>query len=127
MANPISLVNLTQKNGKNVEMKESIKESATGSLAPFIVKTVIVFAVFFVSISSLLPRFHETERNKLILLSFIQNPYVLWRLSLIEDRSGNKEKARLYLEAAIGLLEMNGASEKVLIRYQQKLNALGDE
>ena len=108
----------------NTEEKEGIRENIAITLVPFIMKTLIIFTIFFVSLGAFIPKFHETERNKLILLSFIQNPYVLWRLSLIEENAGNKVKAEMYLEAAIGLLEMNGASEKTLSNYHSKLNTL---
>ena len=109
---------------KDSENKELFKSRLTESLTPFILKTLVVFMFIAVTISATIPKFHETERNKLILISFIQNPYVLWELSLIEERGGNNMKAIVYLEAAIGLLEMNGASEKALLKYQNKLNTL---
>lgn len=108
----------------NAENKEFMKIKITESLVPFIFKTLVVFVFIAITIVATVPRYHETERNKLILISFIQNPYVLWELSLIEERKGSNAKAVVYLEAAIGLLEMNGASEKALLKYQNKLNAL---
>jgi hypothetical protein len=45
-------------------------------------------------------------------------------LSYIEERGGNIAKAMVYLEAAIGLLEMNGATEKALLKYKNKLDTL---
>lgn len=106
------------------ETKDLSKIKLTENLVPFVLKTFVVFVFFAITSIAFIPKFHETERNKLILLSFIQNPYVLWELSLIEERGGNNAKAAIYLDAAIGLLEMNGASEKTIAKYQNRVNAL---
>ena len=90
----------------------------------FILKTLIVTIAIIITISSLvpeIPKIPETERNKLILLSFVQNPYVLWRLSEIEEEKGNIKNASTYIMAAIGLMEMNGASDKSLNKYYERL------
>ena len=108
----------------NSENKEPFKAKLTESLVPFIFKTIIVFLFIGATIITILPKYRETGRNKLILISFIQNPYVLSELSLMEERGGNNAKAVVYLEAAIGLLEMNGATEKALLKYQNKLDTL---
>ena len=112
---------MTDTNSENTEL---LKAKLTESLLPFILKIAVVFFFIVATIITVLPKYRETERNKLILISFIQNPYVLKELSSIEERGGNNAKAVVYLEAAIGLLEMNGASEKALLTYQNKLNAL---
>ena len=108
----------------NSQNKELLKAKLTESLVPFIFKTFIVFLFIGATIITTFPKYRETERNKLILLSFIQNPYVLSELSSIEEHGGNNAKAVVYLEAAIGLLEMNGATEKALLKYQSKLDKL---
>ena len=96
----------------------------------FLAKTVIVSIAVVVSLSFLipdlpnipdLPKIPETEQNKLLLLSFVQNPYVLWRLSEIEESKGKNENASKYMEAAIGLMEMHGATEKYLEKYRDRL------
>ena len=96
-------------------------------LPNFIIKTfLIVFSVTF-ALSALIPEFPkipETERNKLLLLSFIQSPYVLWRLSVIEEEKGDVKNAITYMEAAISLMEMNGASEGSLKKYIDRLTKL---
>jgi hypothetical protein len=108
----------------NSENKELLKAKLTESLLPFILKTAVVFFFIAATIMTVVPKYRETERNKLILISFIQNPYVLSELSYIEERGGNNAKAVVYLEAAIGLLEMNGATEKALLKYKNKLDTL---
>ncbi len=96
-------------------------------LPSFIVKTfIIVFSVTF-AFSALVPEFPkipETERNKLLLLSFIQSPYVLWRLSLIEEDKGDVKNAITFMEAAISLMEMNGASDGSIKKYHDRLSML---
>jgi hypothetical protein len=108
----------------NSENKELLKAKLTESLVPFIIKTTILFLFIGATIITIFPKYRETERNKLILISFIQNPYTLSELSYIEERGGNNAKAVVYLEAAIGLLEMNGATEKALLKYKNKLDTL---
>ena len=90
----------------------------------FLAKTVIVSFAVVASLSFLipdLPKIPETEQNKLLLLSFVQNPYVLWRLSELEESKGKNENASKYMEAAIGLMEMHGAAEKSLEKYRDRL------
>ena len=99
----------------------------------FILKTAIVTIAITLSISYLLPempkmpKIPETQRNKLILLSFVQNPYVLWKLSIMEEEKGNYKKAVTYIEAAIGLMEMNGASDQSLRKYQERLEKINSK
>ena len=96
-------------------------------LPNFIIKTfVIVFSITF-ALSALVPEFPkipETERNKLMLLSFIQNPYVLWRLSVIEEEKGDVKNAITFMEAAISLMEMNGAADGSIKKYHDRLSML---
>ena len=96
----------------------------------FILKTVIVVTAITLTASSMIPEMPwipETERNKLILLSFIQNPDVLWKLSVMEQENGNVKAATSYMEAAIGLMEMNGASDKSLKKYQERLEKINSK
>ena len=114
-----------QKTLENPKEKNQMK-----SVFDFFLKTLIVTIAITASIGFLMPdipefpRIPETEKNKLILLSFVQNPYVLWRLSQREEIKGNLENAATYIEAAIGLMEMNGASEKNLEKYRNRLEKL---
>jgi hypothetical protein len=102
-------------------------ENKNNNLLIFTIKSIIIFILIASSIGSMIPRVRETERNKLIFLSFIQNPYVLWKISLIEEGNGDMIKAKLYIDAAIGLLEMNGASDKIINRYQERINYLNSK
>jgi hypothetical protein len=42
-------------------------------------------------------------------------------LSIKEEESGKIKNAIIYIEAAIGLMQMNGASEKNIEKYRSKL------
>ena len=109
----------------NVRSNEGIDLSS--GMSNFIIKTAIVSTAIVLSLGALLPdipKIPETERNKLIALSFIQNPNILWKLSSLEIVRGKKENAISCLEAAIGLLEMHGASEKIIKKYQDQIDAL---
>ncbi len=117
---------------KQKEESDVSFDFSTG-IKSFILKTVIVTVATIITINSVipelpeLPRVPETERNKLILLSFVQNPYVLWRLSAIEQEKGNVKNASSYLEAAIGLMEMNGASDQSLKKYRERLEKINSK
>jgi hypothetical protein len=99
----------------------------SNGVSNFLVKTFIVSFAIVASVSFIvpeIPKIPETEQNKLLLLSFIQNPFVLWRLSELEEAKGKNENASRYVEAAIGLMEMHGASEKSLEKYRDRLKKL---
>jgi hypothetical protein len=115
-------------NSNNSEVKSTDHTiDLSRGLPNFIIKTfVIVFSVTF-ALSALipeLPKIPETERNKLLLLSFIQSPYVLWRLSVIEEEKGDIKNAITFMEAAISLMEMNGASDSSIKKYHDRLSKL---
>lgn len=96
----------------------------------FLIKSFIVSFSIIIIINYMvpdLPKIPETERNKLILLSFIQNPYVLLRLSEIEEDAGNIKNASYYMEAAIGLMEMNGAPDSHLKKYRDRLGKINSK
>lgn len=96
-------------------------------IVSFLIKTIIICVTVAISIGILvssIPKIPETEQNKLIWIGFIQNPNVLWKLSILEEQKGNFKKAINYMELAIGLMEMNGASEKYLNKYEQRLKLL---
>jgi len=111
-------------NEKTVSDDVDLLINSLKSILIFIIKTIIVSFAIIISLIIFIPdipRIPETEENKLILLSFIQNPYVLWRLSELEELKGRKENAIKYMEAAIGLMEMNNASEKTIIKYRERM------
>ena len=120
-------------NGPNKDDRNDNVLDFSKGIPNFILKTVIVTIGVIFAISVLtpelpeLPKIPETEKNKLILLSFVQNPNILWRLSVLEEEKGNIKNASSYLEAAIGLLEMNGASDKSLKKYQERLEKLNSK
>jgi len=111
----------------NENTENDIKIELSRNLLNFIFKTIVVTTAFTLSISILapdMPKIQESEKNKLILLGFVQNPFVLWRLSVLQEEKGNLKNATTYMEAAIGLMEMHGASDKSLKKYKDRLNEL---
>jgi len=112
------------------DQENDISTDLSKGISNFIIKTVVVVAAITISLSLLtpeMPKVPETERNKLILLGFVQNPYVLWRLSAIEEEKGKLKNSITYIEAAIGLMEMNGASEKGIRKYKERLEELNSK
>jgi len=98
-------------------------------IGKFFVKSLIVVAMIFGGIYFLIPdakvfKGLETDQNKYIALTLIQNPRILWKMSETDESKGNLPNAIRDMEVAIGLLEMHGARLEVLQTYQNRLQAL---
>ena len=115
---------------KNESTKNEFVINLSNGIIGFLVKTVVISLAVVITLNALIPdipdipKIPETEQNKLILLSFIQSPYVLWRLSELEEARGKNENASKYIEAAIGLMEMHGSSERYLEKYRERLKKI---
>jgi hypothetical protein len=96
----------------------------TAIIALGIIVTVIVLAPDLGAVSDSINRALSKEKNKVLLMSFIQNPGSLYRAAAIDERDGKLDNAIMEMEAAIGLLEMHGADTKVVHRYYAKLSDL---
>ena len=98
-------------------------------IGKFFVKSLIVVAMIFGGMYFLIPDARvfkglETDQNKYIALTLIQNPRILWKMSETDESKGNLQNAIRDMEVAIGLLEMHGARLEVLQTYQNRLQAL---
>ena len=98
-------------------------------IGKFFVKSLIVVAMIFGGIYFLIPDARvfkglETDQNKYIALTLIQNPRILWKMSETDESKGNLPNAIRDMEVVIGLLEMHGARLEVLQIYQNRLQAL---
>ena len=98
-------------------------------IGKFFVKSLIIVAMIFGGIYFLIPDARvfkglETDQNKYIALTLIQNPRILWKMSETDESKGNLQNAIRDMEVAIGLLEMHGARLEVLQIYQNRLQAL---
>ncbi|NQW57887.1 MAG: hypothetical protein HQ456_04180 [Polynucleobacter sp.] len=98
-------------------------------IGKFFVKSLIVVAMIFGGIYFLIPDARvfkglETDQNKYIALTLIQNPRILWKMSETDESKGNLQNAIRDMEVAIGLLEMHGARLEVIQIYQNRLQAL---
>lgn len=98
-------------------------------IGKFFVKSLIVVAMIFGGMYFLIPdakvfKGLETDQNKYIALTLIQNPRILWKMSETDESKGNLQNAIRDMEVAIGLLEMHGARLEVLQTYQNRLQAL---
>jgi hypothetical protein len=99
------------------------------NIGKFFVKSLIVVAMIFGGMYFLIPDARvfkglETDQNKYIALTLIQNPRILWKMSETDESKGNLPNAIRDMEVAIGLLEMHGARLEVLQIYQNRLQAL---
>ena len=109
--------------------KSSDKLFLKTDIGKFFVKSLIVVAMIFGGIYLLIPdakvfKGLETDQNKYIALTLIQNPRILWKMSETDESKGNLPNAIRDMEVAIGLLEMHGARLEVLQIYQNRLQAL---
>jgi len=98
-------------------------------IGKFFVKSLIVVAMIFGGMYFLMPDARvfkglETDQNKYIALTLIQNPRILWKMSETDESKGNLPNAIRDMEVAIGLLEMHGARLEVLQTYQNRLQTL---
>lgn len=98
-------------------------------IGKFFVKSLIVVAMIFGGIYFLIPDARvfkglETDQNKYIALTLIQNPRILWKMSEADESKGNLPNAIRDMVVAIGLLEMHGARLEILQIYQNRLQAL---
>lgn len=106
-------------------MENSFKRILFFSLKVSVVTVAIVFAFNNMCSNCSFPP--KNEITKLFLISFIQNPYVLYQLSEMEKKKGNSEKAKVYIEAALALVEIHGAPKNVLEKYKNMLDDLNNE
>ncbi len=91
------------------------------NLILFTLKILILYLLFIFLISPNIPKIPESKRNKLIAISFVHNPYVLFKLSELEEDKGHLDNAIQYSEAALALMEMNNANEKYIYKYKLRL------
>ena len=97
-----------------------------------IIFMLIVIAVGYIiqdieSVATAIKNSVPKEKNKILLLSFVQNPAALYRVAEIDEREGNLEYAIIDIELAIGLLEMHGATQQAIEKYTKKLQLLNSK
>ena len=68
----------------------------------------------------------KNEKTKLYILSFIQNPRVLYLSSEISEKEGSIEGAIRDMEVAIGLLELHNADKNIMKKYHDRLAKLSE-
>lgn len=66
----------------------------------------------------------KEEKTKVLMLSFIQNPDALYKLSEISEDNGCIRCSIRYVELGIGLLEMHGADRLAVKRYSDRVRKL---
>jgi hypothetical protein len=66
-----------------------------------------------------------TDRNRIRLVGFLtHNPYVHYKVSLLEEQKGNLEAAVEEIEMALGLFDMGPPNNPARERYAKRLNEL---
>lgn len=124
---------------------EEAKPANASSFWPFVAKTAAVLFLVAIFLDFVLPDFGQikaglysdvgrvqeklaknlkSERGKLYILSFIQNPMALYKSSEVAEREGHLDSAIRDMELAIGLLEMHNADKQVIKRYNGRLEKL---
>ena len=118
---------------ENIKVGTSSSEkqllSNSSGLGAFAIKAGIVLVVLLILADLLLPDFSELKKlespkTKLLLLSFVQNPQALFKISEIEEDEGKTDNAIREMELAVGLLEMHGASKQVIQKYADRIKYL---
>jgi hypothetical protein len=66
----------------------------------------------------------RTDEAKIFLLSFVQNPEGLKKISEYYEKKGDFKKAIISMELAIGLMELHNANIAYLSSYKKRLNKL---
>ncbi len=113
----------------------------TPQIKQFAIKAAIVFLLFTLTVSILMPdlgalassikrdvkKAAKDEKTRTVLLSFIENPAALYRVSEIEEKDGKLKNAVMQMELAIGLLEMHNTNQPVINRYTTRLNSLKEQ
>lgn len=115
------------KNEVNVEPPKTT--FASHEIKRFAIKSAIIAVLLLAMVTSILPDFDklkrlETPKTKLLLLSFIQNPRALLKISEIEEDEGKLDNAIREMELAVGLLEMHGAGKHTIQPYLDRINSL---
>lgn len=122
-----------ENNQENINAIQKQSPTNFGGIEIFAIKTGITLIVIFILAIFILPDINEfrinlkrleTPKSKLILLSFVQNPRALLKISEMEEAEGKLDNAIREAELAIGLLEMHGADKQVIQKYSNKVDEL---
>jgi len=105
-------------------MEEAKIKSLFQSFWLFVAKATALLVLVQIFLSLLLSEVKDDERARLFLLSLVQNPVALYKVSEYEERYGKIDSAIRDIELAIGLLEMHAADKTVIKRYHDRLEAL---
>ena len=112
--------------------KERLNEFKA-SLLTFVVKVLVLVVILVVALDVYMPGRQDmqdlaqrvlTERNKLYLLGFVQNPAALYMTSEIAEKQGFLDSARRDMELAVGLVDLHAADKRSTKRYYDRLEAL---
>lgn len=70
----------------------------------------------------------ENDRSRLRLAGFLsRNPYVHYRISMLEENAGRLDRAIEEIELALGLFELSPANNPTRGKYQNRLNELNSK
>lgn len=70
----------------------------------------------------------ENDRSRLRLAGFLsRNPYVHYRVSVLEENAGRLDRAIEEVELALGLFELSPANNLAKDKYQRRLNELNSK
>jgi len=123
-------------NSRSCEMENNIEDSNlndehqnsffSAPIGLFFTKTFIIIFGIYLLISFLLPDLSslkklETDQNKYIALSFIQNPRILLELSKSHEAKGHINSSIRDINVAIGLLELHNANKETMNFYNSRL------
>lgn len=96
----------------------------------FLVKTLVVCVAVVITVRAItpeLPKIEDTPKNRLLLIGLINNPYVLTKLSLLQEESGSLEKALMLAEAALSLQQLHNSNERTYSEYAKRIHDLREK
>jgi hypothetical protein len=98
----------------------------------FVTKVIVIAVAVGALLTFLMPntdklsRF-DTPANRLVALSFVQNPEALYMISEMRESDNRIDLAIREMRLAIGLLEMHNADAAILRRYRERLHLLSNK
>ena len=106
--------------------------TATKKETSFVTKVIVIAVAVGGLISFLTPNTDKLSRfdtpvNRLVALSFVQNPEAFYMISELRESENRIDLAIREMRLAMGLLEMHNADAVVLKRYRDRLDKLNEK
>ena len=120
---------MTEEKRSDSISSDLISKEFLTNILDFSIKAAIVVVLIALMIKSISPdmdrwRKLDNPKTTLMLLSLVNNPRALLKVSEMEESEGKLDQAVREMELAVGLLEMHGASGQTVAFYWDRLEQL---